>query len=30
MKFELLLFRRMTEDDGSRMLDRIFGPKRNM
>jgi hypothetical protein len=29
MRFELLLCRRMIEDVGSRVLDRIFGPKRD-
>jgi hypothetical protein len=30
MRFELLLFRRVTEDVESRVLDRIFGPKRDV
>jgi len=29
-RFELLLFRRMIEDVGSRVLDRIFGSKRDV
>jgi hypothetical protein len=30
MRLELLFSRRMIEDVGSRVLDRIFGPKRDM